>query len=684
MKKNILILICLLILLAPCRFGQALSFADDTYPKIVNLYWKTPITREEAKELAKWDMLALSMAAQSDSADNIRYIRKLNPDIIILAYTSATELPVNRLNTLEPAGVGLWHNLTAAASPEWYLKTCTGKNISWWPGNTSMNLYAKNANGVSYADYLADFYQREILSSGLWDGLLFDTVWNNISWLDENIDIDADGKKDSETEINESWQIGHRRLFENLRAKIGRDKLIIINGDGNYQNIVNGRVFESFPEYWDGDWTGSVASYRNNDQNGYSPRINIINSDTDNTGNSADYQKMRYGLASALLFGGYFSFDYGTELREQLWWYDEYDAYLGKAKTAAVNLLSSNSEMVAGIWKRDFENGIIIVNSTNKEQEIEFDSEYEKIHGSQDKTVNNGAIINSLNIDSGDGIILLRPIEEVKDSVYGNGSFARVFNESGKNIRTGFFAYDSKFKGGTEIIKTDINNDNAAETVVAEDNHILFYNSAGIRKQIIFPYGQKYSAGLSIAAADTDGDGKKEIIVGPKTGQANLIKIYDCYGRETGKSWNAFNSRWASLGANVAAGDINGDGKAEIVVGAGYGGGPQVRIFDGSGKLISGGFFAYDQAFRGGVNVAVGDVNDDKISEIITGPGYGGGPHVAIFSARGEKLGEWIAYDSKLKEGIRVIASDLDGDNKDEIVTLTTSVFTLSFSKDIK
>lgn len=679
MKRKLLTLICLLLIAGWANSGRALTITNNQYPKIINLYWKTPITKEDAQMLAKWDMLALSMAAQSDSAETIRYLRQLNPQIIILAYTSATEIPKERLAILEPNGDGLWHELIADLSEEWYLKTYQGQNISWWPGNLSLNLYAPNKNGVSYANYLSDFYTDKILASGLWDGLLFDTAWNNIAWFNQDIDMDSDGQKDNEEKINTLWQAGHRQLLENLRQKMGDRYLLIINGDGNWQDLTNGRMFESFPEYWDGGWIGSIEKYQTNNFTGRTPRINIINSDSDNSGNSRDYQTMRYGLTSTLLLDGYFSFDHGTELREQFWWYDEYETFLGQAKNQAFNLLDKNNTIKKGVWQRDFENGVAIVNSTDQKQSINFDSEYEKIHGQQDPTVNDGSIINRLDIKANDGIILLRPIEQIRQAIYQNGSFARIFDQTGRNIRAGFFSYNPRFKGGSKIIETDLNGDGQTETISAVEGTIIISGDQGKTIKAIFPFGEKYSLGLSIAVADVANDAEKEIIVGAKIGQANMIKIYDRTGNLVNPGWHAYSGDWKNLGVNLAAGDINGDGQNEIVVGAGYGGGPHIRIFTGDGRLLSGGFFAYDKNFRGGVNVAIGDINGDGVGEIITGPGYGGNPEVAVFSARGQLLNRWLAYDSKLKSGIEITASDLDGNNIDEIITMTTNVFTLSF-----
>src|SRR5207244_1839112 len=84
-------------------------------------------------------------------------------------------------------------------------------------------------------------------------------------------------------------------------------------------------------------------------------------------------------------------------------------------------------------------------------------------------------------------------------------------------------------------------------------------------------------------------------------------------------------------GVHVATADVNGDGVLDVITGAGSGGGPHVKIFDGATGDVIASFFAYDPGFRGGVNVAAGDVNGDGKADIITGAGPGGGPHVKVF-----------------------------------------------------
>ena len=77
------------------------------------------------------------------------------------------------------------------------------------------------------------------------------------------------------------------------------------------------------------------------------------------------------------------------------------------------------------------------------------------------------------------------------------------------------------------------------------------------------------------------------------------------------------------------------------------------------------------------MNVAVGDLDGDRRAEIITGAGRGGGPHVRIFSSNGAVVNRgFFAFTPTKREGVDVLAHDFDGDGKAEIVAMSTNVFT--------
>jgi hypothetical protein len=108
----------------------------------------------------------------------------------------------------------------------------------------------------------------------------------------------------------------------------------------------------------------------------------------------------------------------------------------------------------------------------------------------------------------------------------------------------------------------------------------------------------------------------------------------------------------------------------DIVAGAGPGGGPHVKVFSGKDLSVLRSFMAYDGAFRGGVQVATGDVNGDGTADIITAAGPGGGPHVKVFSGKDlSVLRSFLAFDGAFRGGVQVGVTDADGDGQAELVT---------------
>lgn len=174
--------------------------------------------------------------------------------------------------------------------------------------------------------------------------------------------------------------------------------------------------------------------------------------------------------------------------------------------------------------------------------------------------------------------------------------------------------------------------------------------------------------GGTVALGDVNKDGELEIIVAAGPGSAPVVKIFNNQG-ELLSEFAAFPEH-INIGLNVASGDLDNDGCDEIVIGTGRGGGPYVRIFDINGEpKFTPGFFAYDEGFRGGVNVAVGNVNGKGGDEIITGAGPGGGPHVRVFDRWGEYIGiDFFPFANTDKGGVSVATANVDGGSEDEVI----------------
>lgn len=657
---------------------RAATLPDHKYPRTAAFFLKSsPFSEEEIQTLAQFQVVVLDIQNQITNPKVMPRLRALNPSITILGYTSGVEYPLNRLNEVELPG-WMWHQIGEGLQPEWFLKTADGKHLSAWPGNVMMNPGARDATGKTYGWYFAEFLKRKVLDTGLWDGLFFDTIWEGIYWLNPNVDIDRDSVRDEKEKVDQMWRDGQNIFFESLRLLTADRYLLVGNGVlAPYATYVNGRMFEGFPEPYEGGWVGSVERYRDVSKIGVQPHITIINSDTKNTGNRTDWKTMRYGLATALLFDGYYNFDYGTKERGYLWRYDEYDVSLGKPSSfIARNLLDGTIEKVAkGLWRRDFQHGMVLVNSTDTEQSIRLDEEFERLHGTQDKVTNDGSITTRVTLPPESGLLLLRPIEAILGSPYANGAFARIFNRSGVVARTGFFAYEQGQRGGTTVARRDLDRDGKLEMVVGEVNRVEIRNADGSLRTQFFPYGESASYGIRFGFGDFDRDGKDEIVTVPTNGGGAEVKIYRMDGTFV-RAWKAFVPSFKG-GASVAIGDLDGDGALEIVVGAGAGGGPQVRVFRPDGSVWYKGWYAYMANFRGGVNVAVGDIDGDGRSEVITGAGRGGGPHVRVFSGKGVVVHSgFFAFTPTKREGVDVLANDFDGDGKAEIVALSTNVFT--------
>ena len=186
----------------------------------------------------------------------------------------------------------------------------------------------------------------------------------------------------------------------------------------------------------------------------------------------------------------------------------------------------------------------------------------------------------------------------------------------------------------------------------------MFSGADGSELASFLAYDPAFSGGVRVAAADVNGDGLADIITGAGPGGGPHVRVVDGATLMPIHDFFAYDPAFVG-GVAVAAGDVTGDGLADIITGAGPGGGPHVRVVDGATLMPIHDFFAYDPAFVGGITVAAVDVNGDTRTDIVTGAGPGGGPHVRVFDAvTGSVTRELFAYAPDFTGGV------LEGDNR--------------------
>ncbi|MDD5566807.1 MAG: hypothetical protein PHH01_01290 [Patescibacteria group bacterium] len=270
-----------------------------------------------------------------------------------------------------------------------------------------------------------------------------------------------------------------------------------------------------------------------------------------------------------------------------------------------------------------------------------------------------------------------------------NGSpQVRVFGTNGE-VSASFYAFNENLRGKFDVLTADLNGDGTDEIIAYPDKgfspHIRVFNLSGEFISQVFAYQEAFKNGITVEAADVNADGSDELVVLPKSGGGSNLRVYNYLtgSRELHLlDWiMAYNEGFRGQ-LNVETADIDRDGRDEIITVPAEKGGSNVRVYKyqsaAEGLTLVDWFTAYGDKFKGGVNLAIGNVMGDSKLEVVLSPVGQGGPNVRVYqyssTTQEFSLADWfMAYQETYRDGVKVTLADINADGLDEIVTVPVS-----------
>jgi hypothetical protein len=416
-------MIRLLALAAACTLALATpSFAEDSYPRVGAPLYSSPQNYWDAtyqQDIAKLQVVILAAYPGWGSGHGttlektIQALKARNPNLKVLLYVIAE-------NQVSPIP-SVWPGLnTKVDAQRWWL-------YQQWGGSTKvvaddgngyiLNITAyssKDSSGLRYNQWYAQYLATQLAkTTPSADGFFTD----NVFWKPRRDgDWNQDGKIDSAADptVATWFRQGYAQYLDALHAAMpGKLQIASVADWGlpdasvpEYQGKWNGGFIEGLigksysSERLDGGWQLMMARYRKSMAALGAPKLGLFHM----FGDPTDYQAMRYGLASASMDDGYFAFNDRSRGYSGAVHFDEYDAKLGAATSKP-----QTAAWQAGVYRRDFTNGIILVNPKgNGVRTVTLETDYQKLKGVQDPAANSGKVVRTVTLNDRDGIILLR------------------------------------------------------------------------------------------------------------------------------------------------------------------------------------------------------------------------------------------------------------------------------------
>ena len=368
---------------------------SSNFPRVANL-WNNFATNPGADFVAGFDLHVVFGGA--NRASQVDAIRAANPKAKILLTIHATY----GVPGVDSPATEWWFSQPGDPDYNCLLRD-TGGNIllvAYW-GHPMYNMTVPYCRTL-LAQMSIDAFLSPDENRGAdlaYDGLYWDRLHDTIDWLSPNIDSNLDGQPDAPSEVNAAYQAGIEDFLAQVRARLPH--AILMGNDAGliYAPWINGRNFETqVAALLDGSdlvtWSSVMQDYRTWAGSGVTPRTTFIASAPEllysgkygflhtsqmppamRAEAAASYSRMRYGLATALMGDGLFSYDYGPDSHGDRWWYDEYGApgavgstplptdtlpprgYLGQP-VSALAMIDSLPHTIDQVVNGNFDNGL--------------------------------------------------------------------------------------------------------------------------------------------------------------------------------------------------------------------------------------------------------------------------------------------------------------------------------------